>query len=166
MTPALPHPINDRSPGLKKMVRKWMLSRDEAPCVQHMCTIGADCGMECACNACRDHVIQVGSLRESQTVCERRGVVRRGVPNRRLLSEVECPNAHPVGLETVDYLLNWSATHCAAGPRSLWASMPFAKVSWRSLSSCPYREPWWAVRICGLSFSRGMAFMKTIRGTI
>jgi hypothetical protein len=26
MTPALPHPINDRSPGLKKMVRKWMLS--------------------------------------------------------------------------------------------------------------------------------------------
>jgi hypothetical protein len=110
MTPALPHPINDRSPGLKKMVRKWMLSRDEAPCVQHMCTIGADCGMECACNACRDHVIQVGSLRESQTVCERRGVVRRGVPNRRL--SVRTPKLNVRTPTRLDWRLS---TTCSTG---------------------------------------------------
>jgi hypothetical protein len=99
-----------------------VVARDEAPCVRHMCTIGADFGMECACNACRDHVIQSRKCRIED-----------------YLSEVEGPNAHPVGLETVDYLLNWSATHCAAGHRSLWASMPFAKVSYRPLSSCPYQ---------------------------
>ena len=32
------------------------------------------------------------------------------------LSEVECPNAHPVGLETVDYLLNLVGYTLRSGP--------------------------------------------------
>jgi hypothetical protein len=72
--------------------------------------------MECACNACRDHVIQV-EVCESRKSCA--SVAELCGEESRIedyLSDVECPNAHPVGLETVDYLLNLVGCTLRSGP--------------------------------------------------
>jgi hypothetical protein len=84
MTPALPHPINDRSPGLKKMVRKWMLSHVMKLRAYGICVpSGRTVEWSVRATHAGIFVIQV-EVCESRKPWERRGVVRRGVPNRRL----------------------------------------------------------------------------------
>jgi hypothetical protein len=56
------------------------------------------------------------------------------------LSEVEGPNAHPVGLETVDYLLNLVGYTLRSGPSITVGEYAVRQGVNRSLSSCPYRE--------------------------
>jgi hypothetical protein len=98
------------------------------------------------------------SLRESQTVRASRSCAARSPESKTICPKLKVRTPTRLGWRLSTTCSTWSATHCAAGPRSLWASMPFAKVSYRSLSSsCPYREPWWAVRIRGLRFTRGLA---------
>jgi hypothetical protein len=70
------------------------------------------------------------------------------------LSEVECPNAHPVGLETVDYLLNLVGYTLRSGP-----SITAGEYAVRQgvISVVVVHTVRLVVRIRGLRFSRGLA---------
>ena len=144
------------------------VARDEAPCVQYMCTIGADCGMECACNACRDDVTQVQVLKRMRNVAELCGEVTR---IEDYLSGVASTNAHPVEVESFDYLLNLVGYKLRSGPSITVGEYAVRQgVVFADAVMCiPCKghggrsEDGW---IRGLSFSRRLAPMKKIRGTI